>query len=74
MKVFHYRHGKVSAETLTVGELQGVLRGYPADLPVFGTYEGVFGPIGRESFEVKPVHQGDPLEETPCLVIDVEER
>lgn len=52
--------------TMTVQELILLLQKYPAGMPVFGTWEGVFAPILAQNFECQK------MEDRVVLVIDVE--
>jgi len=50
--------------TLTVYELIDVLKGYPSDMPVYGTYEGVYGEVVNPLIET--------VDAQDCLVFDIE--
>lgn len=71
MKAFHYKLGHKAGETMTVAELRAKLNGYPDDMPVFASWEGVNAYIEPFSFEVESVHKGRVEEACDCLCIDV---
>ena len=61
---------RVDSVSLTVDELIKVLRDFPGDLPVIGTYEGIYGSL--MSPVVDRVCRGREEEACNCLVFDVE--
>ena len=73
MKHFHRNNGTLAGSTMTVSELIDKLKECRQDMPVFGTWEGVYGYLTPERFYQEPIHKGDRTEACECLVIDVEE-
>lgn len=59
---------RVEDVSLTISELIDVLKGFPCDMPVVGTYEGIYGDI-KNPF-TKSITRGRDTAE--CLVFDVE--
>ena len=55
--------------TMTVDELIAELKKYPANSPVFATWESVLAPILPENFTLEPAANDTDL---GSLVIDVE--
>lgn len=72
MKTFRYELGHEAGKTMTVAELKKKLDGYPDDMPVFGTWEGVRGYVVPKNFSVEKVSKGHPDDRCDCLLIDVE--
>lgn len=61
----------VNLPTMTVAELRDAIAKYPADMPVWAAWEGVWAYVKEENFVVERVHKEiDPPRD--CLVIDVE--
>jgi len=56
--------------SLTVSELIDVLKGFPDDMPVVGTYEGIYGDLINPV--VDTVKRGRDTNTCDCLVFDVE--
>ena len=56
--------GVVVNRTLTVYELIELLKGYPSEMPVLGTYEGVYGEVFSPEIETVDAQE--------CLVFDIE--
>lgn len=79
MKSFHYitNDGRQinCGETLTVRELQAILKDYPSDMPVLATWEGIytfFRDASEEGgFYVETPKQWENTEK--CLVFDVDQ-
>jgi hypothetical protein len=72
MKTFRYELGHVAASTMTVAELRAKLDEYPGEMPVFGGWEGVLGPMNPAMFDVRMVDYGQVEDAAQSLVIDVD--
>jgi hypothetical protein len=72
VKTFTVRWGdddRVWNHTMTVGELREVLAGYPADMAVVATWEGIHVPLAPKDFATG-VPQGGVIPKESWLVID----
>ena len=58
--------------TMTVKQLQDILANYPADAPVYATWEGCLAVIIKENFELEALDSAW-VGKGPRLVIDVGE-
>ena len=72
MKTFRWPKGHKAGDTMTVGELQKKLAGYPVDMPVMAEWEGCMAYVQPEAFGVERVSKGFEEDACDCLVIDVE--